>query len=313
MQLEFSTIAPAVAFALAVVATVAYVLGKRATLTHNDLAFARRELSRANSVMKELETVSQTVRQSLATHHTSILQFKARVGELGQLQDASAWQELSNEAERMLKPTIQLSTQLAHAYDEIRQQANLLMTITESHTDALTGLSNRRALDDSLDSMLAMHARYSTPFAITILDIDGFSVINDDHGPTYGDQLLLDFAQLLDRSARQTDIVARFGGEEFVVVMPQTSLSGACSFAERFRARVQARLPLTISAGVTIVLGGDTLETLISRADTALYSAKSAGQNCVFQHCGQKVEPVEQVDPSAAAPEETMSDPLGVG
>ena len=296
MQFELVTAAPTLAFGLAVVATVAYVLGQRASQNEQDAEGARRELKRAKSVIRELETISQTVRQSLATHRASILDFKERVSDLGRNsnEDGTTWKALSDEAEQMLKPTMRLSTQIAHAYDEIRQQANLLMTFTEVRTDTLTGLSNRRAMEETLQSMFALNSRYGTVFAVAILDIDHFKAVNDENGHLFGDQVLRDFSAALDDSARETDIVVRFGGEEFVVIMPETDLAGACIFTERYRAKVEAILPITVSAGVTAALPDDSAPSLLTRADTALYSAKSAGRNCVFQHCGQQIEPVDR-------------------
>ena len=107
-----------------------------------------------------------------------------------------------------------------------------------------------------------------------------------------GDQILKELAQLLDESVRQTDLIARYGGEEFVVVMPHTDVAGANIFAERLRAKVEARLRVTVSGGVTQAQPGDTQEELIARADAALYSAKSDGRNCIFFHTGAGTERV---------------------
>jgi diguanylate cyclase (GGDEF)-like protein len=96
----------------------------------------------------------------------------------------------------------------------------------------------------------------------------------------------------LGDSARDTDIVARYGGEEFVIVMPQTDLAGASVFSERLRYIVADRLTITVSGGVTMAVEGDTPESLIARADAALYSAKDAGRNRVFCRSGDSTLPV---------------------
>jgi diguanylate cyclase len=93
-------------------------------------------------------------------------------------------------------------------------------------------------------------------------------------------------ARLLDDNVRDTDMVTRYGGEEFVIVMPQTTLDGATVFAERLRQRVEMQLPLTVSGGVAAAGEGDNSQTLLARADAALYSAKSAGRNRLFRHNG---------------------------
>lgn len=285
--------------ALALVAIIGYWVGQRRSRkrTTDGSDEARRELKRARSVIRELEGISQGVRRSLATHHASILQFKERIRSLSATGTGEPWKELSEEAERMLKPTLRLSTQIAHAYDEFRQQTNLLMTFTEVRTDPLTGLRNRRALDESLVTLFALMTRYRSVFAVAIFDIDHFKRINDDQGHLHGDHVLQQVARCLDDCVRDTDIVARFGGEEFVVLMPETDLEGACVFAERAREMVEAEVSCTISGGVAQALEGDNPRTLLARADSALYSAKAAGRNFVFQHTGYQLEPYGDREP----------------
>ncbi len=279
--------------ALAVVAAVGYLFGRRAKAPDSDILFrSRRELRRAQGVATELEKIAWTVRKSLAKHHGSVSKFKDRVGRLSEQQQEAAWKDLCREAEEILKPTLHLANQIAAAYDEIRQQSANLMTFTEVRTDPLTGVNNRRGLDDALAGQFAMMSRYDTKFSLSIIDIDHFKRINDEHGHLHGDRALQQLARLLDESVRETDVVARYGGEEFVIVMPQTELPGACIFAERFRAKIEKEMSLTISGGVTQALDGDTPETIIARADEALYSAKTAGRNRVFLHNGEQVEVV---------------------
>jgi len=288
--------------ALASVALIGYLVGRRnrdhVNLSHE--AQARRELKRAQGVAKELERIAVAVRRSIATHHSSVLKFKDRMSGLGGNEQDGAWQELCSEAEGMLKPTLKLAAQLAAAYDEIRQQSNNLMTFTEVRTDPLTGVSNRRALDETLESMFAMMHRYEHPFSVVLLDIDHFKQMNDEHGHLYGDRMLKSVARLLDESVRDTDMVARYGGEEFVIVMPQTMLDGATIFAERLRQRVEQQLPLTISGGVSTAVDGDNPQTLLARADAALYSAKAAGRNKLYCHTGLAIQSAEEADADEA-------------
>ena len=221
--------------ALALVSMIGYFLGRRTPHVISDQqSKARRELKRANSVIRHLEEISRNVRRNLSTHQNSILHFRDRIGGLQSKKDQSpeAWQKLCEEAELMLAPTMRLSTQIAQAYDEIRMQANMLMTFTESRTDSLTGLSNRRALDESLENMFAMKSRYELNFSLAIFDIDHFKKVNDEKGHLEGDRVLQEFASLLDFCVRDTDIVTRYGGEEFVVIMPSTDIQGASIFAE---------------------------------------------------------------------------------
>jgi diguanylate cyclase (GGDEF)-like protein len=289
--------------ALAAVAAIGYLVGRknreRANATNE--AQARRELKRAQAVAKELEQIADLVRRSLATHHSSVLKFKDRMASLGSVEHEGAWQELCVEAEEMLKPTLQLAAQMAAAYDQIRQQSNNLMTFTEVRTDPLTGVSNRRALDDTLETLLAMFHRYEQTFSAVIIDIDHFKQINDEQGHLYGDRMLKSVAKLLAETVRETDMVARYGGEEFVIVMPQTPLDGAIVFADRLRQRIEKDLPLTVSAGVTSTAEGDDSQTLLARADAALYSAKAAGRNRLFCHTGSAIEAAVVTEEDLAA------------
>ena len=220
--------------ALAFMAAVGYLISRRSRTAANDMMLrSRRELKRAQAVAAELEKIAWTVRQSLATHHSSVSRFRERVGRLSDQQQEAAWKELCREAEDMLKPTLQLATQIANAYDEIRQQSANLMTFTEVRTDPLTGVNNRRGLDDALNAQFALKMRYNAIFAVAMFDIDHFKQVNDQQGHLHGDHVLQELARLFDESVRETDVVARYGGEEFVVVMPHTDLAGACIFAER--------------------------------------------------------------------------------
>jgi diguanylate cyclase (GGDEF)-like protein len=280
--------------ALAAVALLGYLFGRgsRGAAQSTEAEQARRELKRAKSVARELEQISEQIRKSLASHHSSIIHFKDRVADLGSSDKEIAWQELCREAEDMLKPTLRLAAQIAHAYDEIRQQTNHLMAFTELRTDPLTRVSNRRALDECLENMFALLHRYGQSFSVAIFDIDHFKHINDQRGHVQGDTVLQRVARIIDDNVRDTDVVARYGGEEFVVVMPHTSLDGASIFAERLRARIEKQMELTISGGVAEAGSKDTTQTLVARSDAALYGAKAAGRNRVYRHTGEDLEPV---------------------
>jgi diguanylate cyclase len=279
--------------ALAVVATLGYLFGRRrGQLADDVVARSRRELRRAQLVEGELEKIASELQKGLVRHHASVNRFRHRVGKLSDQQQEAAWKDLCREAEDILKPTLQLATQIASAYDEIRQQSAALMSFTEVRTDPLTGVSNRRGLDETLSGQFALMTRYHTAFSIAMFDIDHFKQVNDEEGHLQGDRILQNLARLMDESVRETDIVARYGGEEFVIVMPQTDLDGACVFAERLRRKIAAEMALTVSGGVAEAVDGDTQDSLLARSDCALYQAKTAGRNCVFRHDGQELESV---------------------
>jgi len=290
--MDFWAIHIPIPLALAVVATLGYLFGRRRGLDESDLAHrSRRELRRARYVAAALEKIAWGVRRNLARHHASVERFKQRVGRLSHQQQDAAWKELCREAEAMLKPTLHLASQMAVAYDEIRQQTTNLMTFTEVRTDPLTGVHNRRGLDETLSAQFAMMTRYESTFSVALFDVDHFKRINDQQGHLHGDRILQDLAKLFDDCVRETDVVARYGGEEFVVVMPQTDLEGAATFADRLRHTIAKETPVTVSGGVTIALDGDTQDSLFDRADVALYQAKTAGRDRVFCHTGEGVEP----------------------
>jgi diguanylate cyclase (GGDEF)-like protein len=283
--------------ALAAVAVIGYLVGRFQRPALVPAADAtRRELKRAQAIVLDLEKIAQRVRRELALHHANLAAFKRRVGELSHATDSADWKLLCDEAERLLKPTQDLAMQLAHAYDGIRQQSSRLMTFSGQRCDPLTGLCNRQALDETLHNYLTMHRRYGMLFSVAVFDLDHFKNFNGEHGHVHGDRLLKQIASLLDQQARETDLVTRSGGEEFIIVLPGTELAGGTAFAERMRAIVARCSALTVSAGVAMVAEGDDVKLLLTRADSALYAAKAAGRNCVWCHNGEDAYPSASQD-----------------
>jgi diguanylate cyclase (GGDEF)-like protein len=199
----------------------------------------------------------------------------------------------------MLAPTLRLASRISDACAMIGAQTRPWATFTNVQTDPLTGVCNRRGLDDALAAQFAGLDRYEVRFSVVIFDLDHFKRINDKGGLLKGDQLLKRAASLLDETARQTDVVARCGGGEFVVVMPETDLVQASIFAERFRARVERELAVTMSGGIASVLDGDTPDSLLARTDAALYAAKLEGGNCLFRHDGRQIESIWEEVPAS--------------
>ncbi len=156
--------------------------------------------------------------------------------------------------------------------------------------DGLTGIFNRRYLDDRLESELAYAKRHQAALTLLLADLDHFKRVNDDFGHRAGDQVLRDFAQLLASHVRTEDVVARYGGEEFAVVCRGTDEKQAAVLAERLRSAVEKetflhdaqQIPVTVSIGIagTREQGEYDREGLVEAADRALYAAKSAGRNC---------------------------------
>ncbi|TCZ89057.1 GGDEF domain-containing protein [Lysobacter sp. N42] len=149
--------------------------------------------------------------------------------------------------------------------------------------DPLTGAGNRRGLDEALLPLLAADAGES---AVALMDLDHFKVVNDRHGHATGDRVLVEFAALVRRLTRPQDRLFRYGGEEFVLVMPATSEQEARDVAERLGRAVRETIrvrhsPVTVSIGVALARSGEAVATLLGRADEALYAAKSGGRDRV--------------------------------
>lgn len=155
-----------------------------------------------------------------------------------------------------------------------------------SATDRLTSLSNRLMLDRVLEAELHRSQRYGTTFSLILLDIDRFKSVNDTHGHPVGDGLLVEISRILAVRVRDSDVVGRWGGEEFLIVCRDTPLEGASILAEKLRAKLMEHsFPVvgrrTSSFGVAVSREGDTAASLIARADAALYRAKENGRNRV--------------------------------
>ncbi|WP_407280543.1 diguanylate cyclase [Aromatoleum evansii] len=156
--------------------------------------------------------------------------------------------------------------------------------------DALTGIANRRYLIERAEQERRRAERFGQPLAVLMVDIDHFKAINDEHGHALGDQAIRMVAQTCAASVREIDIVGRYGGEEFVIVLPGTLPEGARELADRLRQRIAeieiagadgTAVAVTVSIGFAAFEPGDQLEQLLAAADAALYRAKSLGRNCV--------------------------------
>ncbi|MBK5970759.1 hypothetical protein CCR91_18840 [Thiorhodovibrio winogradskyi] len=153
--------------------------------------------------------------------------------------------------------------------------------------DTLTGLHNRLAYDERIEQEIERWTRYARPAVLSIWDIDYFKRINDTFGHTAGDNALRAVAKLLQESTRKSDFLARFGGEEFMVLFPETDIETALELADRLRERVAGKrfqyrgqpVPLRISCGLAGFVDKDTADEVYRRADIALYRAKAAGRN----------------------------------
>ncbi len=193
---------------------------------------------------------------------------------------------------------LDMQEMLARARTQIRRKRysdflrnSLDRSLELAVTDPLTGLNNRRFLDHQLNLLMARHFKGGAAPSLLVLDIDFFKKVNDSHGHDAGDEVLKEFARRLGLNVRAIDMPCRFGGEEFVVLMPETDAVDAAHIAERVRAQVAdtpfvlangRALNVTVSVGVATSQGvGDSPEAFVKRADEAVYEAKQSGRNKV--------------------------------
>jgi diguanylate cyclase (GGDEF) domain len=183
-------------------------------------------------------------------------------------------------------------TQLRKKRYADRLRHNVQLSLEMAITDQLTGLHNRRYMSRHLDNLITQSQKNAKPLAFLIMDIDHFKSVNDSYGHDIGDEVLQEFARRISANVRGCDLACRYGGEEFVVVMPDTDVPFAYAVAERLRKSVELtpvdisraphKLSITISIGIAGAQGSDdSADALLHRADQALYSAKRTGRNRV--------------------------------
>lgn len=248
---------------------------KRDSLDRN-VAEQMAELQNKSATATQLEPLKQLI--GIRLHSISQQIQRHNVQEQGERdKNQRELRTLMQKIKEMELETIELKSRL----DAAQQRATF---------DALTGLPNRQALDDRLTEEIARARRYGKPFSIAVWDIDFFKNINDTYGHRSGDKALIIIAKLLSRFCRETDFVARFGGEEFVTLLPETDAKSALLVVDKLRKIVEKsgfrangdNVSITLSCGLTQYLNGDDNESIFVRADGALYQAKQGGRNqCV--------------------------------
>lgn len=238
-----------------------------------------------------LERLASKVDDDLDCHSFRIEQIAA------DLRDATGNtpDDVLKAAARILIANRRLQQDLSDAQKEIqRQHQEVVSLVAEARTDTLTGLPNRRSFDEELARRFDQWKRHQIPLSLLMVDVDCFKKLNDAHGHQTGDDALRLLARVLRKALREMDLAARFGGEEFAVLLPGTRLKDATTVAERLRASVAKEcfrcggkdLRVTVSLGLASVLADDEAHALVKRADEALYAAKNAGRNRAFLHDG---------------------------
>jgi diguanylate cyclase len=238
------------------------------------------------TVDQEVTQIAQSVEQAtdLTILKQTVQQRVETIFQHMELYQKSETERLQ-QAESQVKQLTQKLTIMQNESDRLQQkivsERNLAMV------DPLTGINNRLAYNERIETEFARWQRYQTPLTMTVWDIDKFKSVNDNYGHQAGDRVLTVVAKLLSKQIRETDFVARFGGEEFVLLMPETTMEQALKVAENLRRSVELcefhfkekRVPITISCGLAQFSEGDKVESVFSRADRSLYQAKHRGRN----------------------------------
>jgi diguanylate cyclase len=195
---------------------------------------------------------------------------------------------LIREIDRMISNNTTLKVELARSQESLEEQRRQIESLkTAVRVDGLTQLANRTYFDEKLAEILRLRTRYNDPYSLLIIDVDNFKSINDSHGHPAGDRILKGVAFKLKGAIRESDFIARFGGDEFALILVKGTANEAvdlgwklCHILEDSRFLLDGKdFNVTLSVGVAEAILGDTPETLVKRADGALYQAKQEGRN----------------------------------
>lgn len=259
---------------------------------------AARDIESFERLQLQLRTLLEDTAQSAASASVQANEFgqslEGHAKVLAQPMDAEKVREvvvdMLESTQKMQAVTTELSAKLQASTKEVNSLTESLRRAqSEALLDSLTGLKNRRGLERAVEDLQREPAGLLGS-ALLLADIDHFKVVNDTYGHVLGDKVIRAVAHVLRSSIKGRDVAARLGGEEFAILLPQTTLKGAAAVAEQIRGTVaQGRIcrpdgnesigQVTLSVGVAAAMPGDSLEALLERADAAMYTAKRAGRN----------------------------------
>jgi diguanylate cyclase len=280
---------------------------------------AAEDRQRAREVLARLHEVAVRVAADVGQHNSRVEEIN---GELSAI-DGREGDAVLGAVNRIIAANEHMQQQLAKADERLREQARAIEShATEARTDALTMLPNRRAFDDEMARLVREFQQGAGQFSVAMIDIDHFKRVNDDFGHQAGDAILRGVAQTLQTSLGGKGTVARFGGEEFAILLPRQALAEAEAVAERLRQAIaesefqhdKAALKVTVSVGLTEAIGGDDGAKILERADSALYASKNAARNCSHRHNGRSVEAVPKptASPTPPSPQVPPATPGGL-
>ncbi len=262
---------------------------------------AANDAERASMAAQQLRDLAANVATDVGAHSNVMTDVTAELGDVD-LQSPEANAAVSEAVAKILAANEKLQTRLADAEKKIQVQAEEIRTQqSEARTDALTGLANRRAFDDTMLQNLELVKRDGRPFSLLIFDVDHFKQFNDTHGHQAGDEVLRSVAKTLSQVVKVSDIPCRYGGEEFALIMPSTNVDNGRIASERVRKAIEAMsvefedktLQVTISVGLAEAFPGEDSAKLIRRADDGVYKSKEEGRNCGHWSDGESLLPMD--------------------
>jgi len=243
------------------------------------------------SILLSLASVIQRADQAANDSSNALSEVRATIDQTGLPDElAAAHALLIAEIDRVIASNSELKGELASSQAILATQREQIEALkTAVRIDGLTQLANRAYFDEKLLEMISLHQRYKEPFTLMMIDVDYFKTINDSHGHQAGDRILKGVSFKIKATLRESDFLARFGGDEFALVLIKASLQPATVLAEKICTNVREsrfildgnEFKVTLSIGVAEVHADDTPETLLKRADEALYLVKERGRDGV--------------------------------
>ena len=271
---------------------VGYFLGRNRVVGQED-DHAKRERQATLKVLVELLNSAARMTSDVECHNTEIQETADHVESLHTTGEMESVREaLLGQMESLLTSNKRLQNDLTcNRYVMEEQAQEIDEARQEARTDALTGVANRKAVDEKLHVLVTAWERESQPFVLILADLDYFKRINDSHGHQAGDRVLEKVGTWLKEWVREGDFAGRYGGDEFIILLPNTDLAGGVRVAERICCGTAERasriatwgehVSVSFSIGVAAPQKGDTVESLVNRADQAVYKSKRLGRNQV--------------------------------